>query len=135
MEHSVFFSSSVTAPPRSSRMATAIVLSVIGALSLSMIAPGIVGNWVLAALAVLLFLAIISKALYATHIALLALIWVLAVGFVPYIQLWPLNPLAPLIVYGLVAILTPPLRRSVGWLRTGHFGREVRILLLRPDDI
>ena len=130
MEHSVFFSGSVTTPPRSSRVATAIVLSVIGVLSLAMIVPGTAGKWVLAALVVLLLLAIIRKAIYATHIALLALIWALVVGFVPHIQLWPLNPLAPLIVYGMAVVLTPQLRRSVGWLRTGHFRPDVRLLVV-----
>jgi membrane protease YdiL (CAAX protease family) len=130
MDHSIFFFGSVTAPPRSSRVATALVLSVIGALSLAMVAPDTAGKWVLAALAALLILAIVHKAIYATHIALLALIWIFVVGFIPHFQLWPLNLLAPLIVYGMVVVLTPHLRRSVGWLRAGHFGPDVRLIVI-----
>ena len=129
MEHSAFFLGSATAPLRSSRAGAAIVLSAIGALSLAMIAPGTAGKWVLVALAGLFLMAIVCKAIYATHVALFALIWVL-VGFLLYFQLWPLYLLVPLAVYGAAVVLTPQLRRSVRWLHTGHFGPDVRPLVL-----
>ncbi len=95
-----------------------------------MVLPDATGKWVLAALALLLPLAIWCKAIYAVHIALLALVWILLVGFVPFFRLWPLNILAPLAVYGGAVMLSSSLRRSVGWLRTGRSGRDVRILIV-----
>jgi membrane protease YdiL (CAAX protease family) len=95
-----------------------------------MVLPDATGKWALAALALLLPLAIVCKAIYAVHIALLALVWVSLVGLVPFFHLWPLNILAPLAVYGGAVVLSPPLRQSVGWLRAGRSGRDVRMLIL-----
>lgn len=123
--HRIFLSGSVTAPPRSSLPATVIVILAIGALSVAMVVPFSTDRWILAALAMLLLAAIVCKAVYAIHIALLALIWILAVGLIPRFQWWPLHLLAPLIAYGMAVVVTPPLRRSVGWLRAGHWGSGV----------
>ena len=130
MAHSLVFSGPIDTPPRSSSAGAAIVISVVAVLSLAMVLPDATGKWALAALALLLPLAIVCKAIYAVHISLLALVWVSLVGFVPFFQLWPLNILAPLAVYGGAVMLSPPLRQSVGWLRAGRSGRDVRMLIL-----
>src|SRR2546425_11653154 len=108
MAHSFAFSDPINTPPRLSSAGAAVVISVVAALSLAMVLPDATGKWVLAALALLLPWAIVCKAIYAVHIALLALVWVSLVGFVPFFQLWPLNILAPLAVYGGGGILWPP---------------------------
>jgi membrane protease YdiL (CAAX protease family) len=130
MAHSFVFSGPIDTPPRSSSAGAAIVISVVAVLSLAMVLPDATGKWALAALALLLPLAIVCKAIYAVHIALLALVWISLVGFVPFFRLWPLNILAPLAVYGGAVMLSPPLRQSVGWLRAGRSGRDVRMLIL-----
>ena len=130
MAHSFVYSGPIDTPPRSSSAGAAIVISVVAALSLAMVLPDATGKWALAALALLLPLAIVCKAIYAVHISLLALVWVSLVGFVPFFQLWPLNILAPLAVYGGVVMLSPSLRHSVRWLRAGRSGRDVRMLIL-----
>lgn len=130
MKHSTFFSGSIDTPPRSSLAGTAIVLSVVTALSLTMIAPDAMGKWTLASFIVLMSLAIMFRAIYAIHIVLLALIWVTLAGFVPSFRLWPLSILMPLVVYASVVALVPALRHSVGWLRLGRFGADVRRLIV-----
>jgi uncharacterized protein len=120
----------VDTPPRTSAAGAAIVVSVVGALSLAMVLPDATGKWAAAALTLLFALAVGCKAIYAVHIALLALVWILLVGLVPFFQRWPLTFLAPLAAYGLAVALTPQLRRSIGWLRVGRSGRDVRILVI-----
>src|SRR2546427_10807199 len=132
MAHSFVFSGPINTPPRSSSTGAAIVISVVAVLSLAMVLPDATGKWALAALALLLPLAITCKAIYAVHIALLALVWVSLVGFVPFFRLWPLNILAPLAVYGGAGLFTPPLWRSLGWLCAGGAGRRVRLLITTP---
>ena len=130
LAHSSVFSGRVDTPPRSSRAGAAIVMSVVGALSLAMVLPDATGKWAAAALALLFALAVGCKAIYAVHIALLALVWILLVGLVPVFQRWPLAMLAPLSAYGLAVMLIPQLRRSIGWLRVGRSGRDVRVLVI-----
>lgn len=120
----------IAAPPRSSSLAAIIVLSVIGALTAAMVVPHKADPWILTALALLLFLAIGIRTVYAIHMALLALVWILLVGYVPHFRWWPFHLLAPIILYGLAVILFPPLRRSVGWLRMGRFGADVWALVV-----
>jgi membrane protease YdiL (CAAX protease family) len=130
LAHSSVFSGRVDTPPRSSRAGAAIVMSVVGALSLAMVLPEATGKWAAAAVALLLALAVGCRAIHAVHIALLALVWILLVGLVPLFQRWPLTMLAPLAAYGLAVGLIPPLRRSVGWLHVGRSGPDVRILVI-----
>jgi membrane protease YdiL (CAAX protease family) len=118
-------SGSIAAPPRSSPLAAVIVLAVIGALTVAMVVPHRADPWILVALALLLFLAIVVRAVYAIHIALFALAWMLWVGYFPDLQWWPFHLLGPLIVYGAAVTLFPPLRRPVGWLRVGSLGDAV----------
>ena len=130
MAYSFAFSGPINTPPRSSFAAAAIVISVVAALSLAMVLPGVMGKWALVALTLLLPLAVVWRVVYAVHIALLALAWISLVGFVPFLRPWPLYILAPLAVYGVVVVLSPSLRRSVGWLRAGRSGRDIRILII-----
>jgi membrane protease YdiL (CAAX protease family) len=120
----------IAAPPRSSTAGTVIVLTVVAVLSLTMVLPDTSGKWTLAALIILMPLAILSKAIHAIHITILALTWLLLVGLVPPFQLWPLSILAPLVGYAVVVLLTPSLRHSVGWLRKGLFGSDIRLLVI-----
>jgi len=120
----------VATPARSSPAGAAIVMSVVAALSLAMVLPQATGKWAAAALTLLLVLAVACRAIYAVHMALLALVWILLVGLVPFFQRWPFAMLAPLAVYGAAVALTPQLRGSIGWLHAGRSGRDVRILAI-----
>src|SRR6266700_3881354 len=104
MAYSFAFSGPINTPPRSSFAAAAIVISVVAALSLAMVLPGVMGKWALVALTLLLPLAVVWRVVYAVHIALLALAWISLVGFVPFLRPWPLYILAPLAVYGVAVV-------------------------------
>jgi membrane protease YdiL (CAAX protease family) len=126
MERGISFSGSISAPSRSSLPGAVVMFSIVSTLSLALVVPGLGGKWTLAVMILLLSFAIAFRAIYAIHLALFGLVWVLLVGFVPFFQVWPFSLLAPLLVYGGVVIVTPGLRRSVGWLRMGGFGRDER---------
>lgn len=130
MKSSFAWTGTIDAPPRSPLAGTVIVLIVVAVLSLTMIAPGAMGHWPLAAFILLLTLAALSKDIYATHIALLALTWALLLGFIPLFRIWPFSMLMPIVVYALVVFLIPTLRNSVGWLRKGCSDAEVRRLVV-----
>jgi uncharacterized protein len=56
------------------------------------------------------------------HAGLLILLLGLPVLFTDLAQ-WPLYLGVPLAVYGLIVVLVPALRRSIGWLRVGNLDR------------
>ncbi len=130
MKSSFVLTGTIDIPPRSSLAGTVIILIVVAVLSLTMIAPGAMGHWPLALFVVLLTLAVLSKALYATHIALFALTWVSLLGFIPFFRIWPFSMLMPIVVYALVVFLIPTLHNSVGWLRKGRSNVGIRRLVV-----
>jgi membrane protease YdiL (CAAX protease family) len=60
----------------------------------------------------------------ALHGGILALLFIPA-ALVPALARWPLYLLVPLLTYLAIAIVVPPLRRSVHWLRLGRCDRTV----------
>lgn len=120
MKHRSRIAGRIDVPPRSSRPDAAIVLAAHSVLSLAVLLPGGGGGVTLALLAGLLLLAILRRSVYAIHAAWLGFFWLFAVVLVPAFQVWPLRTLLPLVLYAAVVTLTPPLRRSVGWLRRGQ---------------
>jgi len=84
-----------------------------------MVLPDATGKWALAALALLLPLAIVCKAIYAS--ILLCLLgmdfhWSASSIFSTLASQYPCASA----VYGGAVMLSPPLRQSVGWLRAGR---------------
>jgi membrane protease YdiL (CAAX protease family) len=130
MNRGIHISESIEAPPRSSFLGAAIVLSVVAVLSIALAIPGAAEKWTLAVIAGLLSLATICRAVYAVHATLLALLWLLLVAVVPLFQVWPLSILAPLVIYGVVASIAPQLRHSVGWIHRGCINSEVIKLII-----
>lgn len=120
----------IDAPPRSSVIDAAIVVTVVVVLSLALLMPGFQAISTRAVLAGLLALAIIRGAVYAVHIALLALLWLLLVSLVPLLQVWPLSIFVPLAAYGVVASIFPRLRHSVGWIHKGDIRWEIFKLMI-----
>jgi hypothetical protein len=72
----------VVAPSQTSFVGTTIVLSVVAVPSIASAIPAATGKWTLAVLAGLLSLAIIHRAVYAVHAALLVLLLLSLVGWV-----------------------------------------------------
>ena len=108
-------------PPRSTLSGAVIVLAVIAVLSAAVVTPTAAGKPASVVLAAFFLLAMALRAVYAVHVALFALLWLLLVGFVPFFKGWPLMPLAPLVVYGAAATAVPKLRQTIGWLHKGRF--------------
>ncbi len=130
MNRSVRISRFIEAPPRSSLMGASIVVAVVVVLSLALVMPDIDGILTHAVLAGLLALAIIRRAIYAIHAALFALLWLLLVTLVPLLRIWPLSIFVPLVSYGTVVSIVPPLRHSVGWIHRGSISQEVTKLII-----
>ena len=120
----------IEASSRSSSVGAAVVLLVVGMLSIALVIPGGGGKWTLVVLFGLLSLAIIHRFVYAVHTSLLALLTFSLAFLVPFFQLWPLNILVPLIIYGVIVSLTPQLRNSVGWIHRGSIKSETFKLIV-----
>jgi membrane protease YdiL (CAAX protease family) len=124
MNRGIKISGLIEAPPRSSLVGATIILSVVTLLSLMLAIFSVESNLTLALLAGLLSLAIIRKTIYTLHVSLFAFLWVLLIKLVPIFQIWPLSILAPLVIYGAVAIIVPQLRHSIGWIQRGSINSE-----------
>lgn len=130
MPHAIDFTATIAPPPRSSRAGATIIVAAVGALSLVMVLPHPLRVGAVAVLLLLLPAAIAHRAIYAVHVIVLSLLWILLVAAVPLFRPWPLVLLAPLLAYAAVVIAVAPLRRSVGWLRVGRLDRGTQLLLL-----
>lgn len=130
MERINFFKDTIPPPSRSPLTGAVAVLLVVAALSLAMAMPGRAGKPVLALLALLLPIALVSKSVHAIHLILFGLLWIVLLGMFPFFQIWPLSLLIPLTAYGAVVLTIPQLRRSVGWLHAGRFGRNVVFMVI-----
>lgn len=80
--HTNIIFTDIAPPERSPRDVSVVILSVVGLLSIWMIAPDKAGRWIPIVLVALLAYAFLRKAAQATHIALLSLLWVSAC-FIP----------------------------------------------------
>jgi membrane protease YdiL (CAAX protease family) len=47
----------------------------------------------------------------------------------PLFRDWPFSLLVPLIAYFLIAISFPKLRQTLSWMRPGHFGKDILLLV------
>lgn len=121
----------VIVPPRRLSISGAIiVLSTVALLSLAFAFSGIGVNLRFAILGILLGLAIIGRAAYAIHAVLLASLLLILVPLFPIFHVWPLTLFGPLIIYGAVVFIIPPLRHSVGWIRRGYLDAGVIKLIM-----
>lgn len=120
----------VTAPYRSSFVEAIIVLSTVILISLSFALATLDGTLKLAAIASLLFLAIVSRHVYAIHILILASLLLFLGPIFPLFQIWPLTLLGPLVIYGTIALFIPQLRHSIGWIRLGNIDAIVTKLII-----
>jgi uncharacterized protein len=117
----------IAAPQRSSISGLIVIIAVVAAVSIAMMFP-VDYRWLAGALVALAALAIVLRAIFALHVALLFSIWVLA-GFSPVLRQWPLRIVLPLAFYAVVVASVPALRRSVGWLRAGSWDRTTGVLV------
>jgi len=75
-------------------------------------------------------LAIVANSLQAVHVALFSLLWIGLPFIFPALHSYPLTLLVPLVVYGVIVATVPSLRRSLLWLRSGHFSSDILALVL-----
>jgi membrane protease YdiL (CAAX protease family) len=106
-------------------MGAAMVLAVVVVLCSTMVLPGAFDKGALGILLASLPIVLYLQAIFAIHITLLAMVWVLLGGFVSFFQVWPFSLLGPLIGYGVVVALAPQLRRTVGWGYAGRFDANI----------
>lgn len=121
---------SVELVPRSSIVGTAVILAVVVALSAFMVLPSAFTAWMLLLAAVLGILSIIARSVQGVHVALFSLLWIGLPFIFPALHPYPLKLLVPLVVYGVIVATVPSLRRSLLWLRSGHFSSDILLLVL-----
>ena len=120
----------IDGPRRSSFMGSRLIISGIVLLSIASVLPDLDGKLKLAIIAGLLFLAIISRCVYAVHTLVLVSLLLMLGPVFPLFRIWPLTILGPLTIYGAMAISIPQLRHSIGWIRLGKINKKATKLII-----
>jgi uncharacterized protein len=122
----------ITAPPRSSKFGTALILCqviVVGLAQTHVLSRiGLVSVWFCATL-LMMPLAIASRSVYAIYLNLFFVLYFLT-PFFPHLNGYPFSQITLLVLYAYVVMLIPALRGSVGWLRAGTMNGLIWILIL-----
>lgn len=118
------------APSRSSPVGAALIALAVAVFSVALMMPGVVSKWMGLALLLLFLTGWMLRLVYAVHATLIASLLVAPASILPIVMSWPLAILSPLTVYAAVVLLSPPLRRSVGWLHGGAIDVGVLGLML-----
>lgn len=105
-------------------MALMVLLVVLLGLCQTYPLPAAIQLWVPRLILLMLPFSIASRSNYAIHLNVLLVCYYL-MRFFPRFPLYPFSDLTFLLLYFYVVILTPSLRGSVGWTRTGKFDAAV----------
>ncbi len=125
------FRGQINAPPRSSVFGMVILLGLIVLFGLLQTRPlpDSLQAWVPRAIFMLAPLSIAARSIYTIHFNVLLLCYYLARLF-PEFSIYPFSGLTFLMLYAYIVILVPPLRKTVGWARSGKFDQTVWVLVL-----
>ena len=86
--------------------------------------------WAVWPAVLLLSAAIWMRSLAAVHVSLFCFLFTCFAAFLPILRFWPWPLLAPLVVFHLVVLSVPRLRKSCLWLKPGRITESVLILML-----
>lgn len=117
-------------PPKSSGMAAALLLCLILILGLAG-TNALAGGSLFLCPAVYLIvpLAVACRGIYALHFGII-LIFCFLMSWFPWLAHSPFSQLTALLLYGYAAMVIPPLRKSVGWIRLGKFDGKIWSLIV-----
>jgi hypothetical protein len=124
------FEGQIVPPPRSSAMATSLLIFLIGLLGIYQThpLPESVQVWVPRLILLMLPFSVASRSVYTIHFNVLLVCYYL-MRFFPRFPLYPFSDLTFLLLYWDAVMLTPALRGSVGWTRVGKFDATVWTLV------
>jgi len=120
----------IEAPPRGSFAGSFIILLVVGVISVAPVLPRSFGMVSFIALLLLLSAAIIKRQYLAVHLSTLFALLFMTYLPGPSLRTWPFKTLVPLVIYGLIIMAIPPLRRSTNWVKTGELDAKVKRLVI-----
>jgi len=120
----------IEAPPRGSFAGNAIILLVVGVISVAPVLPRSFGMVSLFTLLLLLSAAIIKRQAFAVHLSLLFALLFMTYLPGPSLHTWPLKTLVPLLIYGLIVLVVPSLRRSTNWIKMGELDAKMMRLVI-----
>ena len=107
-----------------------VTLSVVAIFAVHLFVPGAPNGLLLAGFLLFTFVALCIPGTQGVHVSLFCFLWVFLPILISSLARWPLNKVAPLLVYGFLVALVPNLRRSVYWMQVGRFGADIRLLVL-----
>lgn len=115
-------------PDRSSPGGGTIIVISLLVFSAALVSPGESG-WTAGCCTVLAVAAVFAGSLQALHLSLFVTAATAAPLVGPFVRIWPLPLLIPLLVYFSVVLPVPRLRRSLRWLRPGRMGKDILLLV------
>ena len=107
-----------------------VTLAVVAVFSVHLFVPGIPQVLLLAGFLLFNFVALWIPGTQGVHVSLFCFLWVFLPILSSSLARWPLNKVAPLLMYGFLVALVPNLRRSIRWMEVGRFGADIRLLAL-----
>lgn len=84
----------------------------------------------LSVMSLILVTAIIKRQFLAVHLSMLFTLLFITYQLWHSLHSWPFKILAPLIVYGLIVVIVPPLRGSTNWLKKGNLDPKMIRLVI-----
>ena len=112
-------------PPRESILGSVLVLLATGVMSIGFVIPGGGGVTAVVVAALILSVSALKRDVFAIHLTLFTLLMVIPSLLGATLNQWPFGILAPLLIYGLIVIIVPGLRKSLGWLKKGRTDANV----------
>jgi len=126
--HPPLFSRSIEPPEKSSLSGSLIIAISLVAFVVAVATPG-AGIWPAGFFLLLVLASFFVGSRQALDLSLFFLAITTAPLVSPLFRNWPYKLLVPLIVYFLVALLIPKLRLTHSWLRPGHLGKDILVLV------
>ena len=123
------------APPMESVFSSALVLLSTGVMSFGFVMPNAGSVVVIVILSVVLLVSTLKRYVFAIHLTLFSLLLFIPSRIGAISNQWPLGIMVPLLAYGLIVIVVPGLRESIGWLKKGRMDAKVIKLVLATSII
>lgn len=125
MKNGIYKSGAFEIPPWESIFGSALVLLATGVITYGFVMPDGGGVIAIVVLSLVLLVSAFKRYVFAIHLALFFLLLFILPRLGAFLNQWPLRILVPLLVYGLIVIMVPGLRESIGWLKKGRADAKV----------
>ena len=135
MKNKIYQSGTLEILPWESIFGGALVLIATGVMSFGLVMPNGGGVISIVILILILLVSALKRYAFAIHLTLFALLLFIPSRIGAFSNQWPLGILLPLLAYGLIVIVVPGLRKSIGWLKKGRMDAKAMKWVLATSII